>query len=91
MDKIKAAISHFKYGLEHDIYKQPVVGYANSAVAALEKQMPALVKHRRTFWYYAHSCPACGVGFNKEGLNYCPQCGQALDWSDYEKGLKYVR
>lgn len=91
MNLIREAISHFKYGIDHDIYKQPVTNYANTAVEALEKCLPMLVKHKRTFWYYAHFCPACGIGFDKEGLNYCHSCGQALDWSDYEKGLKYVR
>ena len=26
-----------------------------------------------------------------ENLKYCDHCGQRLDWSNYELGLKYVR
>ena len=34
-------------------------------------------------------CPACGkddyeYGINNWGCKYCPDCGQALDWSDTE-------
>lgn len=28
------------------------------------------------------SCPTCGEFLNDEG--FCPYCGQALDWGDYE-------
>lgn len=65
--------------------------YNNRAIKALEKQVPKLVNHERTFWTYRHYCPVCSVLFSREGLKYCDNCGQALDWSNYEAGLKYVR
>ena len=36
---IEDAINHFKYGISHDIFKEPVKSYAKMAVAALEKQL----------------------------------------------------
>lgn len=34
---IEDAINHFKYGITHDIFKEPVTTYAKMAVEALEK------------------------------------------------------
>ena len=36
---IQDAISHFKYGISHDIFSEPVTTYAKMAVEALEKQL----------------------------------------------------
>lgn len=36
---IKDAINHFKYGISHDIFQEPVTTYAKLAVKALEKQL----------------------------------------------------
>ena len=36
-----------------------------------------------TFMY--HYCPICGFySVEKDYANYCPNCGQKLDWSDSE-------
>ena len=91
MDIIDEVISHFKYGVSHDIFKSPVTEYANLAIDALEKRKPRLVHNERNFWTYKHYCPACQEQLHIEGLKYCNSCGQKLDWSTYELGLKYVR
>jgi hypothetical protein len=36
---IQDAINHFKYGISHDIFQEPVTTYAKLAVKALEKQI----------------------------------------------------
>lgn len=36
---IQEAINHFKYGISHDIFKEPVTTYAKMAVKALEEQL----------------------------------------------------
>lgn len=55
---------------------------------ALEKQIPKKATHP-----YEHcmnsQCPACGdwewsTYKSQWKPNYCPKCGQALDWSDNE-------
>lgn len=51
----------------------------NEAISALEKQVPEKPE------YYAR-CPKCGndnfeYGINNWECKYCPDCGQALDWS----------
>ncbi len=34
-------------------------------------------------------CPTCGrTHLNDCPLNYCSDCGQKIDWSDYEKYLR---
>ena len=88
MTLIDEAIDHFKHGISHDIFKPPVTRYANLAVVALEKMKPRLVNHDKTFWKYYHYCPTCASQLEKEGLSYCPDCGQKLCWDNYWKGLK---
>ena len=33
---VESAIAHFKYGIDHDIFEEPVTSYAKMAVEALE-------------------------------------------------------
>lgn len=41
--------------------------------------------------YCAWLCPICGrTHINNYPLNYCSDCGQKIDWSDYEKYLREV-
>lgn len=40
MTDIEKAIEHFKYGVNCDIFNEPVKSYAKSAISALEKQIP---------------------------------------------------
>jgi hypothetical protein len=91
MEIIREAINHFTYGVTHDIFKPPVMKYANLAILALEKQEPKPVNHNKGFWTYRHFCPNCSIEFQRERLKYCDNCGQHLDWSNYEKELKHVR
>lgn len=63
----------------------------NIAIEALRKRVARLVNHERTFWRYSHYCPSCSELLHSVGLRYCNNCGQKLDWSNYEVGLKYVR
>lgn len=88
MTLIQEAINHFRYGVTHDIFKPPVTRYANLAIVALEKQEAMLVNHDKTFWKYRHFCPSCSTEFAIEGLKYCNNCGQRLDWSNYHEVLK---
>lgn len=64
----------------------PAVKSAALAVMALEKQVP-----REPIWWYGSmdtvDCPCCGYGLDAvdagESMrkhNFCPECGQALDW-----------
>lgn len=34
----KAAIEHYEYGIDHDLFREPVATYARMAVAALKQQ-----------------------------------------------------
>ena len=48
-----------------------------TAIEALEKQIPKKLKDDG--WLY---CPICGRDVLMDRFDYCPDCGQALDWSD---------
>ena len=50
-----------------------------TAIEALEKQIPKKLKDDG--WLY---CPICGRDVLMDKFDYCPDCGQALDWSDEE-------
>ena len=64
-----------------------------AVVNALNKQMPKKPEYYgdgysegKLVYDYA-KCPVCGrndfeYDINNWGCNYCPDCGQALDWSD---------
>lgn len=68
-----------------DIDRERLGAAIEVAKAAMNKQIQALPKSIR----YSNGsgvveCPICG---EREGVcnwqpNYCPNCGQALDWSD---------
>ncbi len=54
-------------------------------VRAVAKQLPKKPEYEGDGDYAI--CPVCGLdnfeyGINNWGCNYCPKCGQALDWSD---------
>ena len=64
------------------------------AVDALEKQIPVKPNSFEAQWC-VYTCPKCGImldepiGRNripkwKKVIAYCEECGQAIDWSDYE-------
>lgn len=66
------------------------------AIKAIDKQIP----YKPDYWgdgydengnliYDCAKCPNCGnddfeYGVNNWGCKFCPDCGQALDWSDIE-------
>ena len=84
------AIAYFQERLHSDVSFEEM-HYNNMAILALEKQVPKLVNHEKTFWTYRHFCPACSGQLRIEALKYCDLCGQKLDWSNYWEGLKRAR
>ena len=58
------------------------------AISALDKQIPHKLKPNNS--QSKGGCiPVCGkcngiMDLEQGDLNYCPNCGQALDWSDEE-------
>ena len=43
---VEQAISHFWYGVSHDIFSEPVTTYAKLAIEALEKENGVIVEGR---------------------------------------------
>ena len=94
--RIKKAIHHFKYGVDCDIFSEPVTSYAKTAISALEKQIPKkptpqVVKGGKRLigngWWCkgttVYKCPCCNSWITQT-YKYCIDCGQALDWGDGE-------
>lgn len=55
------------------------------AIEALEKQMPKeAVIQKISKSIEMLYCPRCHVRFIRMGMNYCGDCGQALDWDNYK-------
>lgn len=72
---------------------QPIIGgkSLDIAISAIEKQIP---KKPKSVEQHLFECPCCkdNLGVSEDDIfvyeiptpMYCPNCGQALDWSDTE-------
>ena len=63
----------------------------DTAIEALEKQTPKMVKNKGYLGrinaenIYYGECPACGKAVGSASCKkWCDQCGQSLEWSDEE-------
>lgn len=62
------------------------------AIEALEKQIPkSWIRNEYYDGECTWECPCCkeeyvliSGGVKENGYNYCPNCGQKLDWNDFE-------
>ena len=52
------------------------------AIEALEKQLPKKPAPEEADGYMFFDCPVCKTSIQVE--NYCPNCGQKIDWSEEE-------
>ena len=65
---------------------------ADRIIEALEKQIPKKPDFEADGYadgqlvYDTWICPCCGVHYevDYDDFKYCPECGQAIDWSDKE-------
>lgn len=48
-------------------------------IDALSKQLPREPKGKE--WLY---CPICGADVLTEKYKFCPDCGQKIDWRDFD-------
>ena len=70
-------LTHLSYGGKADEHEEYTIEAYSVALNALEKQIPKKLKDNG--WLY---CPICGRDVLMDRFDYCPDCGQALDWSD---------
>lgn len=86
---VEDAIDHYRYGISHDIFSEPVTTYAKIAVDALEKQIPKkpIIWENMCYSYFmidddwGYECPCCKNREIDYPEHHCI-CGQALDWSE---------
>ena len=85
---VQEAINHYKYGITHDIFSEPVTTYAKMAVEALEKQIPQSPTLEGDGYcpegnlvYDTWICPNCERDYEVDyhDYDYCPNCGQKID------------
>jgi predicted nucleic acid-binding Zn-ribbon protein len=87
---VEQAISHFWYGISHDIFSEPVTTYAKLAIEALKKYNGVTVQNCGR-WEDDHGdyvCSCCHTAFTDEIVwivrgesnepNYCPHCGAKM-------------
>ena len=69
---VKQAISHFRYGVSHDIFSEPVTTYAKLAIEALEKANGVTVQSERMVDVVeVVRCKDCIYSYEEFGFIYC--------------------
>ena len=88
MNSNKMALKYLK-DLKKLLPNLSLIEAINIALPALEKQIPVKVAHITRFydkevekWAHVGRCPKCWHSC-AEG-EYCPKCGQKLDWGEEE-------
>lgn len=75
-------------------YQKPLMYAYEMAIKALEKQIAKKPTYEGdgyapdgTLVYDTWVCPCCGSSYelDYDDCDYCPNCGQNLDWSDLNK------
>lgn len=68
-------------------YERNQVESLKAAIYALEKQIPCNTELETKEGYDTPVCSDCGghIYLMRGKANYCPNCGQALDWSDTDE------
>ena len=75
-DRIESAIRHIQTAVDVDPWAVEI------AVNAMQKQIPKKVRIEHHPKYgRATFCPNCNR-MDVECWSYCPDCGQAIDWSE---------
>ena len=80
---VEQAISHFWYGVSHDIFSEPVTTYAKLAIEALKKENGVTVQEHGNWKYYHKQnkavCTSCSferdLDANFGKAIACPNCG----------------
>lgn len=93
MNKYKEALETLKYEVFEEGHCSYIENEISVAIEALEKAVPKKVGEKtivfqdEDFYEYDAECPICGYAMQittdfVDELQYCPRCGQALDWSE---------
>ena len=84
------AIKCLKPITEHDVYTSDFQEACKMAIKALEKHIPRkpdLEGDGYADWHLVYDtwiCPCCEKHYevDYDDYDYCPNCGQAIDWSE---------
>lgn len=67
---------HIRAWGKNSIFRDSTVNAIDTAIKALEKQIPKTVYHFVDDDTFETSC--CGIDVSNEDFKYCPECGQLL-------------
>ena len=94
MNNYKNALNHYR-AMEKSLEQEPVnkelLMYTRAAIEALEKRVPRLpsvecdsVDDDSNLLYDTWYCPNCDEKYeiDYDRYDYCPNCGQAIDWRE---------
>lgn len=91
--KPEEALKYIKDFIDNE---EPQIGAYNTevlkkAIGALEKQIPKKPNqihdmYENGYPYYAYVCDECGDVIDETKDEFCPNCGQAIDWDDFDMG-----
>ena len=88
---IEEAISALK-----EIQQYQEIGTVEECREAVEKQKPKKIQYESDYRgcngftrYRMGKCPICNEWYNdRDGYNYCKNCGQAIQWDENLEGMK---
>lgn len=87
MTDIERTKAYFNYGIKCGVFSEFAMRYAQTAISALEKQIPKKpIKHgfdpNALISTVSYTCPVCNKHIGRD--KFCKHCSQALDWGDSE-------
>ena len=72
-----------------NVFIEPVIKPLRELIEKATPKKPTEADASEENSYCAWLCPTCGrTHINNYPLNYCSDCGQKIDWSDYDKYLR---
>lgn len=82
MNKYQEALNKIKNMGDKDLFNEFHIEWVNILQELVDKETP---KKFKKILDYSVVCPNCGHHLDKlygRNYDYCPRCGQKLDWSD---------
>ena len=68
--------------------KEEILKYAAEAIEKQIPKKPNVSAYNEDGSLLIYECPSCASSYDVDydgQFDYCPKCGQAIDWSEYEK------
>ena len=77
---ISMALQMAIYSLEKQIAKKPLMRYENMGLGISPNES-----------FKVFGCPCCKEEIDEERTNFCPNCGQKIDWEEGENNVQDLK